>query len=349
VYLHFILLIYRLMKETVTIKEIGRQLGISPSTVSRALQDSPRIGVKTRQAVQFLARQLHYFPNTTARNLRQGRTGVIAVILPEISEDFFSQVVNGIEEVAFANQYTVALYQSHNRYDREKQIMETLAANRVDGILLSVAAESRQFDHVQRLLDLKIPVVLLDRIPPGIHTHQVECDMEAGAYSATKWLASRGCRRIALLNGPQTLVASEERYRGYIKALVDEQLPVENCLVKRVSLAHTDTVEKMKQLLETARPDAVLAFNDYVALDAMQVCRNQQAARNEPISFVSFANLPLTAYLEHPPLASIEQHPYKMGFTAADILSKIIHGTADETVLQKIVFEPELIVRGEKS
>ena len=342
------MLIQLFMKEPITLKEIGRQLGISPSTVSRALQDSPRIGAKTKQAVQTLAEQLHYFPNTTARNLRQGKTGTIAVVLPEIRENFFSEVVNGIEEIAFASQSTVALYQSHDRYNREKTILDSLVHNHVDGILLSVATESHHFGHIQRLIDQRLPVVLLDRIPPNIRTHQVECDMEKGAYNATRWLAKRGCKRIALLNGPQTLVASEERYRGYIKALIDEQLAVESCLVKRVDLISTDTAEKMNQLLKTARPDAVLAFNDYVALDAMQVCRSQNKRINQDISFVSFANLPLISYLEHPPLASIEQHPYKMGFTAADILLKIINGRIDNAVLQKIVFEPELVVRFEK-
>lgn len=333
------------MNESITIKVIARQLGVSPSTVSRALQDSPRIGVKTKQAVRALADQLQYLPSATARNLRQGRTGVIAVVLPEIRENFFSEVVNGIEEIAFANHATVALYQSHDRFDREKQILDTLASNQVDGVLLSVASESQQFGHIQRLLDRRVPVVLLDRIPPQIYTHQVECDIEKGAYLATTWLARRGCRRIALLNGPQPLVASEERYRGYIKALLNERLPVENSLIKRVDMTSRDTAEKMKQLLDVARPDAVLAFNDYVALDAMQACRSQGKRVNQDISFVSFANLPLTAYLEHPPLASIEQHPYKMGFTAANILLKISAGTLAPTDWQKVVFEPELIIR----
>lgn len=328
------------MTQAVTIKEIGRQLGISPSTVSRALQNHPRIGDKTRQAVQALAQKLQYAPSLTARNLRRGRTGVIAVVLPEIRENFFSEVVNGIEEVAFTHESTVALYQSHDRYDREQQILETLAANQVDGVLLSVANQSPQFGHVQRLLDRGIPVVLLDRIPPGIRTHQVECDMERGAYDATQWLANRGYQRIALLNGPQPLVASEERYRGYIKALLAAQLPVENSLVKRVDLSTTDVTEKMHQLLATARPDAVLAFNDYVALDAMRACRHQPS-----IAFVSFANLPLTSYLEHPPLASVEQYPYRMGYTAADILLGVIKGNVEADNFQKIVFTPELVVR----
>lgn len=340
------------MKESITIKEIARQLRISPSTVSRALQDSPRIGAQTKQAVRALADQLQYFPSLTARNLRQGRTGVVAVVLPEIRENFFSEVVNGIEEVVFTHQSTVALYQSHDRYDREKQILETLASNQVDGVLLSVAKESRQFGHIQRLLDRRIPVVLLDRIPPNINTHQVECDMEKGAFEATRWLAKRGCRRIALLNGPQALVASEERYRGYVKALLHEQLPVENALIKRVDLTSADIIDKMNQLLEArtglVRPDAVLAFNDYVALDAMQVCRSRGLRINQDISFVSFANLPLTSYLEYPPLASVEQHPYKIGHTAADILLKIVGGALTVTDLQKIILEPELIVREEQ-
>ncbi|WP_461137307.1 LacI family DNA-binding transcriptional regulator [Spirosoma terrae] len=337
------------MKESITIKEIARRLHISPSTVSRALQNSPRISVQTRQAVHELAEQLQYFPSITARNLRQGRTGIVAVVLPEIRENFFSEVVNGIEEVVFAAHSTVALYQSHDRYDREKQILETLASNQVDGVLLSVAKESQQFGHIQRLLDRRIPIVLLDRIPPKINTHQVECNMEKGAFEATKWLARRGCQRIALLNGPQPLVASEERYRGYIKALIEAKLSVENSLIKRVDLTTADITEKMNQLLDTARPDAVLAFNDYVALDAMQVCRSRGKRINQDISFVSFANLPLTTYLEYPPLASVEQHPYKIGFTAAEILMKINDGTLNGAELQKIVLEPELVIREEKT
>lgn len=297
------------MKETVTIKEIARQLRISPSTVSRALQNHPRISPKTREAVHTLARQLKYFPSTTARNLRSGKTGVFAMVLPEIRESFFSEVVNGVEELAFQHHFAVALYQSHDVYDRERQILSTLASNRVDGVMLSVAKESQRFGHVQDLLDVGIPLVLFDRIPPKIETHRVGCDMEKGAYDAVRWLANHGFRRIALLNGPHQLVASEDRYRGYIRALLELELPIENALVKQADLTADDTMEKMNQLLAARqRPDAVLAFNDYVALDAMQACRKQGLRINEDISFVSFANLPLTTYMDHSPLASVEQH-----------------------------------------
>ncbi|GAB3880559.1 LacI family DNA-binding transcriptional regulator [Spirosoma agri] len=336
------------MKEAITIKEIARQLNISPSTVSRALQDSPRISQKTRDAVHALAGQLKYFPSTTARNLRIGKTGVLAMVLPEIRENFFSEVVNGVEELAFRHQYTVALYQSHDRYEREKQILAVLASNRVDGIMLSVAKESQEFQHIQDLIDRGIPVVLFDRIPPKIEAHQVGCDIEKGAYEATKWLARQGFRRIALLNGPHPLVASEDRYRGYITALLEDHLPVENALIKRVDLTTEDIKQKMTQLLTSAhRPDAVLAFNDYVALDAMQVCRKHGLRINEDISFVSFANLPLNTYLEHPPLASVEQHPYQIGLKAAEILLSItdpkIEG--DTISFQQIMLEPELVIR----
>lgn len=336
------------MKEAVTIKEIARQLTISPSTVSRALQGNPRISQQTRDAVHALALQLNYYPSTTARNLRSGKTGVIAMVLPEIRESFFSEVVNGVEELAFQNHYTVALYQSHDRYEREKQILAVLAANRVDGIMLSVAKESPQFQHVQMLIDRQIPVVLFDRIPPNIEAHQVGCDMEKGAYEATRWLARRGFRRIALINGPHPLVASEDRYRGYIKALLADQLPVENALIKRVDLTTSDITEKMTQLLESpVRPDAVLAFNDYVALDAMQVCRKHKLRLNKDISFVSFANLPLTAYMEQPPLASVEQHPYQIGLKAAEILLSVIDVKpgAPTVDMQRVMLEPTLVVR----
>ncbi|GAB3932149.1 LacI family DNA-binding transcriptional regulator [Larkinella terrae] len=334
------------MKDVVTIKEIARQLNVSPSTVSRALQNHPRISSHTREAVHALANQLKYLPSTTARNLQRGRTGVIGMVLPEIRENFFSEVINGVEELAFEHQVTVALYQSHDRFDREKQILTVLASNRVDGVLLSVAKETQQIHHIQELLDRQIPLVLFDRIPPHIAAHQVECNMEKGAYEATKWLARRGHRRIALLNGPHALIASEERYRGYITALVEEGLPVENALIKRSDLTTQETALKMNQLLSSAtRPDAVLTFNDYVALDAMQVCRSYGLVVNQDISFVSFANLPLNMYLEHPPLASVEQHPYQIGFMAAEILLNVINGVIAPTDLQKVILEPELIVR----
>ncbi|ADB42596.1 LacI family DNA-binding transcriptional regulator [Spirosoma linguale] len=334
------------MKEAITIKEIARRLKISPSSVSRALQDSPRIGQKTRKAVQDLAAQLRYTPSQTARNLRRGKTGVFAMVLPEIRENFFSEVVNGVEELAFLHQYSVALYQSHDLFEREQQILAMLTRTQVDGVMLSVAKESRQFDHVQDLIDRGIPVVLFDRIPPNIDTHQVGCDMEKGAMEATRWLAGRGFKRIALLNGPQPLVASEDRYRGYIKALLAENLPVENALVKRVDLSPEDTIQKMTQLLSAIHPpDAVLAFNDYVALDAMQACRKNGLCINTDISFVSFANLPLTAYMDHSPLASVEQHPYQIGRKAVDILLSVLDIGDVESGFHRIMLEPELVVR----
>jgi DNA-binding LacI/PurR family transcriptional regulator len=331
-----------------TIKAIARQLKVSPSTVSRALQDNPRIGQKTRDAVRELAAQLHYTPSQTARNLRSGKTTVFAMVLPEIRENFFSEVVNGVEELAFQHQYSVALYQSHDSYEREQQILSMLTRNQVDGVMLSVAKESQQFGHIQHLIDRGVPLVLFDRIPPHINTHQVGCDMEKGAYDATKWLSGQGFHRIALLNGPYPLVASEDRYRGYIRALIEEKLPVENALVKRVDLTTDDTVRKMTQLIEsTHRPDAVLAFNDYVALDAMQVCRRQGLRINEDISFVSFANLPLTAYMDQSPLASVEQHPYQIGHKAVEILLSLNDPSSEASSagFQRVVLDPQLVVR----
>ncbi|WP_229311087.1 LacI family DNA-binding transcriptional regulator [Larkinella soli] len=334
------------IKETVTIKEIARRLGVAPSTVSRALQNHPRISAGMREAVHALALQLKYHPSAVARSLKSGRTGVIGVVLPEIRENFFCEVINGVEAVAFDRGYTVALYQSHDQYEREKQILGVLSSNRVDGVLLSVAKNSQRFDHVEDLIGQQIPVVLFDRIPPGIRTHQVSCDIEKGAYEATKWLARHGHRRIALLNGPLPLAASEERYRGYITALKEEALPVENGLIRRVDLTREDTVAKTGQLLSLAAPpDAILAFNDYVSLDAMQACRGRGLRINQDITFVSFANLPLNAYLEQPPAASVEQHPYQLGFSAADILMDSFDGKTDPATFQNRILEPELMVR----
>lgn len=327
----------------VSIKEIARRLKISPSTVSRALQNHPRIGLRTKERVQELAEQLNYIPSATARNLRSGKTFMLGVVLPEIRENFFSNAINGIEELAFENGYTVALYQSHDRYDRERQVLEVLSHQLVDGVILSVAKESRQFDHVEKLLRHRIPLVLFDRIPPGIETHQVSCDIESGAYEATRLLIQKGFRKIALLNGPDSLVACEERYQGYRRALIEGGLPEVPGLIQQVDLTTEDTRRKMEGLLSLDQlPDSVLTFNDYVALDAMGICRSRGLRINQDISFVSFSNLPMNAYLEHPPLASVEQHPYRMGYSAAEILLRAI-GNREEAA-QKLVLQPELMV-----
>lgn len=339
------------MKESVTIKEIARQLHISVSTVSRALQNNPRIGLKTREAVQALAGQLKYSPNAAALNFRSGKSGIIGVVLPEIKENFFSEAINGIETVVLNQKYLVALYQSHDSFEREKQILSALAANRVEGLLISAAKESQSFQHIQDLIDQRIPVVLFDRIPPGIQTHQVGCDVKGGSYEATKWLAAQGFKRIALLNGPQTLVACDDRYEGYITALQEYGLPIENCLIKRVDLTPEDTTKKMTQLLvSNPRPDAVLTFNDYVALDAMRVCRTHGVVINRDISFASFSNLPMNMYLEQPPLVSVEQHPYQIGEKAAEILLRIIKSGAEPAAdaYENIVITSQLQVWQER-
>lgn len=339
------------MKESVTIKEIARQLRISVSTVSRALQNNPRIGLKTREAVQALAGQLKYSPNAAALNFRSGKSGIIGVVLPEIKENFFSEAINGVETVVLNEKYLVALYQSHDSFEREKQILAALTANRVEGLLISAAKESQSFQHIQNVIDQGIPVVLFDRIPPGLKTHQVGCDVKNGAYQATKWLVTQGFKRIALLNGPQTLVACDDRYEGYITALQENGLPIESGLIKRVDLTQDDTARKMTQLLEsTSRPDAVLAFNDYVALDAMRVCRNHGVAINRDISFASFSNLPMNMYLEQPPMVSVEQHPFQIGQSAAEILLRSIKSGSEPLSgdYEQVVINSELQVWQER-
>jgi DNA-binding LacI/PurR family transcriptional regulator len=333
--------------EQPTIKEIARRLGIAPSTVSRALHDHPRIGLRTRERVQEMARALRYVPSATAQNLRQGRTSIIGVVLPEIRENFFSTAITGIEDLAFTQGYTVALYQSHDRADREQHLLRALTNHRVDGVILSVAKETETFEHVEALLHHRIPLVLFDRIPPGIETHRVSCDIERGAYAATRLLLQRGFRRLALLNGPPALDASAERDRGYHRALAEAGLPYDPAYVRAVDLTAEDSRAQMRSLLALpAPPDAVVAFNDYVALDAMQVARAQGYRLNEELAFVSFANLPQNAYLEHPPLASVEQHPYQLGYASAQILLDVLAGAEPPATFRRVVMEPELVVRG---
>ena len=198
-------LIFQIMLKQPTIKEIAKKLNISISTVSRALHDHPSIGLSTKMRVKELARELAYEPNQTAIFFQQRKTFTIGVILPELSEAFFSSAISGIEDAAYKHNYTVLLGQSHDSEEREKQIVETMKKHRVDGIVVSIAKNTENYDHFQNLKKSQIPVVFFDRIPKMDSIHYVACNMESGTVQAVSYLLNLGHRIIGMINGPEKL------------------------------------------------------------------------------------------------------------------------------------------------
>lgn len=319
-----------------TIKEIAKRLNVSVSTVSRALHDHPSIGLRTKMRVQELARALKYEPNQTAIFFKQGKTFTIGVVLPELSESFFSSAISGIEDFANTKKYNVLVGQSHDDQQREKQLVEAMKNHRVDGMLISVAKNTSNYAHFEMLREYNIPVVFFDRIPKMEDIHFVACNLKSGMTAAIHFLIKRGHRNIALINGPKTIVASKERLEAYKDSLSRKKIKIDPAYIVTTDLSPDSTQKAMKELLALKRrPTAVITFNDYVALDAMQYAKRHQVKINEEISFVSFANLPICHYMENPPLASVEQFPYEQGKKAAEILWELLDGTAEENRMPK--------------
>ena len=332
----------------ITIKEIASRLNISPSTVSRALHDHKSIGLRTRTNVQKLAKELNYEPNQTAIFFQQRKTFTIGVILPELSEAFFSSAISGIEDCASKNKYTVLMGQSHDDAEREKQLVETMKSHRVDGLIVSIAKNTATYEHFEALSKYDIPVVFFDRIPNMTNIHYVACNMASGTTQAFNFLRKLGHKSIGMINGPMNLLASKERVEGYRNALTKARLKYDPSLIMSCDLSTESIYRVTEKLLSLKnKPTAIIAFNDYVLLDAVQAAKNLKLKINKDISFVSYANLPISNYSAYPPLASVEQFSYQQGQKAMEIMLDLLSKNKTENenhTFYKIILEPQLVI-----
>lgn len=337
-------------QKPVTIKEIAKRLNLSVSTISRALHDHPSIGLATRQQIKKLAAELNYEPNQAAISFKRGKTFTIGVILPNLREEFFSMAINGIEDVATNNKYTVLIGQSHDDMDREIQITETMRKQRVDGIVVSLSKNTTSFEHFGQLRTHGIPVVFFDRVPDLPWAYTVSCNLKESTVKLVDWLTARGHRLIGFLKGPDTVASSSERLQGFFEALENHQVPIDKKYVVETNLDAVSTAAAMEKLLSLPKPPtSVIAFNDYVALDAIKFTRSKGFRINKDICFVSYANLPVTSYLDDPPIASVEQFPYEQAEKATTILLDLIDrkGSVDE-VGHRVVLESNVVVNQER-
>jgi LacI family transcriptional regulator len=336
-----------------TLKEIAKQLKISISTVSRALHNHHSIGLRTKTRVQELAKELKYEPNQTAIFFQQRKTFTIGVILPELSEAFFSSAISGIEDCAYKNNYTVLLGQSHDSEEKEKLLIETMKNHRVDGLLISIAKNTTHYEHFESLKRYNIPVVFFDRIPDMPNIHYVACNLISGTIQAINFLFKKGHRVVGMINGPEKLYASQERREGYIQAMTKSRLKFDPSLIVNTDLNSESIFEATKELLSSKRkPTAIVTFNDYVVLDAVKYARSQKLRINKDICFVSYANQPWNNYSAFPPLASVEQFPYLQGQKAAETLLELFNKKESESennhTYYKIILESQLVLNQNK-
>ena len=332
-------------RKNITIKTIAQELGVSISTVSRALKNNPRIGTETRLKVKQLAEKFNYIPDPTALNLQRRRTNLLGLVVPTLEEEFFSHIVSGVERIAAKNGFHLIINQSRDSMQLEKEIIRSYIASKVDGIMVSVAANTSDYSHFVRVQSHDIPLVFYDRIPRNFPSNKVRSEVLNGAVKAINFLYGQGKRKIALLNGPSNLQVSDDRLNGYLEAVKNLGLRTSPRYIKTTDLSRHDAGLKMAEFIQMGedRPDAVICFNDYVALYAIRACLEYAVVPNHDISFVSFANIGVTEFIENKPMASVEQYPVKIGTETARLLLEDIH-SENSTNYRETVVEAQLVI-----
>lgn len=333
------------MKKKSTIKDIANILKITPSAVSRALNDHPRISIKTKEAVRKVAKELDYQPNQLASALRSGRSNLVGVVVPRTNSYFFTSVVESLEDVLNSEGYNVIITQSNESYQKECRNIETLLQTQVDGIIASLANETVTFDHYERVKQKGIPLILYDRGDNSIGVDYIGIDDYMSSHLVIDHLAAQGCKRIAHIAGFSRTRIYEHRTKGYSDALEKHNLPKDKNLVIESNLTLEDGRLSMEKLLQLKNPpDAVYAAGDYAALGALQVLQENNINVPDDVALVGFSNEPFTSLIT-PSITSVYQQSKEIGKLVAE---QFLHRVKDknwEPKLSRIILDPKLIIR----
>jgi len=333
-------------KPSVTLKDLARELNLSLSTVSRALQNNESISKKTRKKVLAGAEQLGYFPNSMASSLRRSKSNLIGIIVPRISIYFHSRVISGIEEVAFKNGYNIVICQSNDSYEREVANTQALLANRVGGVIACQALETENNLHFLRFSKFNTPLVFFDRVCQDFACNKVVIDDFAAAYKATQHLINIGCKRIAHVAGYQGTSIFKARLEGYNAALRDNNAICLDDYVKEIKNLNYSEGYQCSGKLFTLKspPDGIFCANDDTAVGIIQGAKAIGIKVPEDCAVVGFSNYPVSTIVE-PSLTTIDDRAIEMGQAAAKLLIQQIEDKNDFVSSQTIMIETDLIIR----
>lgn len=330
----------------VTIRDIANELGITFSTVARALNNHPAIKASTKAAVHETANRLGYRPNKLASSLRSGKTKIIGVLVPRLDVSFFSSVVHGIESVMNENGYSILLYQSQESAKQEANGIETFLRTRVDGIIASISLQTEQAGAYKDVKHRNIPLAFFDRVPQGIDVPSVTIDDYRGGFMATEHLIQAGYRRIVHITESRDINIFTERLRGYQDALTQHNIPLDERLLIRGDFSIEFGRECVRRLLANGIPfDAVFTLEDFTAMGVVQALKAAGKRIPQDVGVVGFANEAFTQ-LVSPSISTVDQRTVEMGEQVARLFLKLLKkGDYYQHQPEKIVLQPELLLR----
>jgi LacI family transcriptional regulator len=333
-------------KDAVRLKDIAIHLNLSISTVSKALKRSYEISEETRKKVLEYAQEVNYVPNPMAQGLRKGNSKIIAVIVPNIDNNFFSQVINGIESIAFEKGYNVIITQTHESYEREVFNAHHHFSRSVDGLLVSLSAETRTLDHFESVHSKGLPIVFFDRIPEAIKTVKVVSNNFKGGYEATEHLIREGFTRIAHMTSSESLSITRERLAGYRSALVNNNRVVDENLIKYCihgGMVIEEVYEAIGELLSLKDPpDAIVTASDRLSINTFDILFKMKIKIPDEIGLVGFTNS-IASNIFNPSFTSVVQLAFEMGVAATEALIKIIERKRRVIRGEKLILDTDLI------
>lgn len=330
------------MERLPTIKDIAHELGISITTVSRALRGQPDVNVSTRKSVLELAEKLDYQPNKAALSLLNKHTSTIGVLVPNL-DYFFSTAIKGIDEAALEAGYTVMVCQSNESYGKELINTKRLLESRVDGFIISVSSDTKIIDHFKKIQDKGIPMVFFDRDISDLNAPKILLNNFEGGYIATNHLINQGYTKIAYLGGPEKMAISNQRFEGYKKALNEAGIKLNPKFVEHGDFNQEYAYVNTEELLKSKqKPDAIFAMSDRLALGAMLSIKKHGYRMPDDFGLIGFNNEPITKLLS-PSISTIDQPAFDMGKMAARMFIQMINN--NELVHDNIILKPKLIAR----
>lgn len=329
-----------------TIHDIAKKLNIAASSVSRALNNSSKVSNSTKELILKTAKELNYKQNYLASNLRKGQNQTIGVVVPRINQNFFSNVIAGLEEVTYKNGYSLIICQSNELHEREVQCVETLINQHVSCIVISISVEHTNSDHLKNVLSQGIQLIQFDRVAQELETFKVINDNEQAATEAVSHLINQGYSRIALLEGPQNLAIFRQRKAGYLRALEQHQVPVAEELIIKNAWTKELGAKATRTLLSLPEPpDAVFAStSDFSALGVLEVATSMGFKVPAELGICGYSNEAFSE-ITSPSITTIDQHSISMGKTIANLFFQDIINSSGKTDPKTVSIIPELIVR----